>query len=85
MAVDKNTNSEDEVVKAIREEYEKKLHDAEVKHAEEMKQAEEKHIAQIRALLSGQKETAQEADEESEEKDMVTQAIERLQKKYYKK
>ena len=49
---------EDAVLIAVREEYEKKLEEQrkafEEEKAKALKEAEEKHIAQIRALLSGQ-------------------------------
>lgn len=49
---------EDAVVKAVREEYEKKLADQQKAFEEDkrkaLEEAEEKHIKQIRALLSGE-------------------------------
>lgn len=82
---DKNIDCEDAVVKAIKEEYEKKLEEERARHAEEMKASEEKHVAQIRALLSGRNDTeAQRGKENVEEQDEVESAIEKLRKKYLK-
>ncbi|WP_291630653.1 hypothetical protein [Clostridium sp.] len=51
--------NEDEVIKAIKEEYEKKLEEQKKQLEEEkdkaIKDLEEKHIKQIRSLLSGEK------------------------------
>lgn len=53
-------NNESEVIVAIREEYEKKLEqqkeELNKEKEEALRQSEEKHIAQIRALMSGREE-----------------------------
>lgn len=50
---EENKTNETEVIKAVREEFEKKLAEQEEKHKQDLKDMETKHIAQIRALMSG--------------------------------
>ena len=56
---EKKQEQDDAVIKAIKEEYEKKLEEQRIRFEEEKKkaldEAEEKHVKQIRALLSGER------------------------------
>ena len=69
----KNTNSdeeqkqEDAVIVAIREEYEKKFAEQEERHKQELAEVEQKHVSQIRALMSGKRFTDEEEQKKAEE------------------
>lgn len=87
MEVDKTIDSnEDEVLKAVKEEYEKKLEEQRLEHERVIKEMESKHIAQIRALLStgGKSEEKSSNTIDDEEKDMFTDACDKLRKKFIK-
>lgn len=75
---------EDAVLVAVREEYEKKLEEQrkafEEEKAKALKEAEEKHIAQIRALLSGQ--PSKEEKHEQEEKSLFDETMAKMKEKY---
>lgn len=80
MSEEVKVEQEDEVLKAVREEYEKKLEEQRKAFEEEKKQAlaeaEEKHIKQIRALLSGEGHIPREdKTEEIEETKSVEETI----------
>lgn len=68
----KKQEQDEAVIKAIKEEYEKKLEEQRVHFEEEKKkaldEAEEKHVKQIRALLSGERHV----DEKPEEREPET-------------
>ena len=77
----KEEKRQDEVITAIKEEYEKKLDDLrkelDEKKQAEIKELEAKHIAQIRALMTGREEYKKQKEEEENEN-----LVERLIKKY---
>lgn len=73
---------EDVTVKAIREEYERKLAEAEEQHKQAMKEAEDKHIAQIRALMSGREQPKQEQIEQEDNRTYEERMIDKLKKKF---
>lgn len=83
---DKNTPS-DELITALREEYEKKLKDRETELRQEFeakqKEQEERHIRDMRALLSGHKEE-QNNDSEDEEKTYEQTLLEKITQKFIK-
>lgn len=83
---DKNTPS-DELITALREEYEKKLKDREAELRQEFeakqKEQEERHIRDMRALLSGHKEE-QNDKSENEEKTFEQELLEKITQKFIK-
>lgn len=84
---DKNTPS-DELISALREEYEKKLKDREAELRQEFeakqKEQEERHIRDMRALLSGHKEEQSDKSEDEEEKTFEQDLLEKITKKFIK-
>lgn len=84
---DKNTPS-DELITALREEYEKKLKDRETELRQEFeakqKEQEERHIRDMRALLSGHKEEQSDKSEDEEEKTFEQDLLEKITKKFIK-
>lgn len=78
-------DAEDAVIKAIREEYEKKLDEQRKELSEEKERAlaeqEEKHIRQMRALLSGRQDVK---DEQVDEEKNYEQALTDSLKKRFK-
>ena len=70
----------DETLKAVKEEYEKKLlEQAEALNAEKekaLKEQEEKHIAQLRALISGQKSVEEVALESTPAEEVKEEKVE---------
>ncbi len=84
----KNTNSdeeqkqEDAVIVAIREEYEKKFAEQEERHKQELTEVEQKHVSQIRALMSGKRFTDEEQKkvEETVQKTYEQSVLEQAQK-----
>ena len=83
---DKNTPS-DELITALREEYEKKLKDREAElrqeFEEKQKEQEARHIRDMRALLSGHKE--EQSDKfEDEEKTYEQTLLEKITQKFIK-
>lgn len=83
---DKSTPS-DELITALREEYEKKLKDREVELRQEFevkqKEQEERHIRDMRALLSGHKEEQSDKSED-EEKTYEQTLLEKITQKFIK-
>lgn len=83
---DKNTHS-DELITALREEYEKKLKDREAELRQEFeakqKEQEERHIRDMRALLSGHKDE-QSNKSEDEEKSFEQELLEKITQKFIK-
>lgn len=80
-------NDEDEVIKALREEYEKKIEEQYQKDMQEkeeaLKQQEEKHIRQMRALLSGRKENKDnESVKDSDDKTYEEELTDTLKKRF---
>ena len=84
---DKNTPS-DELITALREEYEKKLKDREAELRQEFeakqKEQEERHIRDMRALLSGHKEEQSGKSEDEEEKSFEQELLEKITQKFIK-
>ena len=84
---DKNTAS-DELITALREEYEKKLKDREAELRQEFeakqKEQEERHIRDMRALLSGHKEEQSNKSEDEEEKSFEQELLEKITQKFIK-
>ena len=84
---DKSTPS-DELITALREEYEKKLKDreAELRKEVEEKQNEQeaRHIRDRRALLSGHKEEQSDKSEDEEEKTYEQTLLEKITQKFIK-
>ena len=84
---DKNTPS-DELITALREEYEKKLTDrgAELRQEfeEKQKEQEERHIRDMRALLSGHKDEQSNKSEDEEEKSFEQELLEKITQKFIK-
>ena len=84
---DKSTPS-DELITALREEYEKKLKDREAELRQEFeakqKEQEERHIREMRALLSGHKEEQIEKTEDEEEKTYEQTLLEKITQKFIK-
>ena len=84
---DKNTPS-DELITALREEYEKKLKDREAElrqeFEEKQKEQEERHIREMRALLSGHKEEQIDKTEDEEEKTYEQTLLEKITQKFIK-
>ena len=84
---DKNTPS-DELITALREEYEKKLKDREAELRQEFeakqKEQEERHIREMRALLSGHKEEQSGKSEDEEEKSFEQELLEKITQKFIK-
>lgn len=84
----KNTNSdeeqkqEDAVIVAIREEYERKFAEQEERHKQELAEVEQKHVSQIRALMSGKRFTDEEQKkvEETVQKSYEQTVLEQAQK-----
>lgn len=84
---DKNTPS-DELITALREEYEKKLKDREAELRQEFeakqREQEERHIRDMRALLSGHKEEQIDKSEDEEEKTYEQTLLEKITQKFIK-
>ena len=84
---DKSTPS-DELITALREEYEKKLKDREAELRQEFeakqKEQEERHIREMRALLSGHKEEQIEKTEDEEEKTYEQTLLEKITQTFIK-
>lgn len=84
---DKSTPS-DELITALREEYEKKLKDREAELRQEFeakqKEQEERHIRDMRALLSGHKEEQSNKSEDEEEKTFEQELLEKITQKFIK-
>lgn len=84
---DKNTPS-DELITALREEYEKKLKDREAELRQEFeakqKEQEERHIRDMRALLSGHKDEQNNKTEDEEEKSFEQELLEKITQKFIK-
>ena len=84
---DKSTPS-DELITALREEYEKKLKDreAELRQEFEAKQKEQegRHIRDMRALLSGHKDEQSDKSEDEEEKSFEQELLEKITQKFIK-
>lgn len=77
---EKVTNNE-ELIKALREEYDKKFEEAEIKHKEQIEAINKQHIAEMRALLSGK--TAEVTPpEQDEEPSFEEKLMGNLRKKY---
>lgn len=83
----KNTPS-DELITALREEYEKKLKDREAELRQEFeakqKEQEERHIRDMRALLSGHKDKQNDKSEDEEEKTFEQDLLEKITQKFIK-
>lgn len=71
----------DETLKAVKEEYEKKLlEQAEALNAEKekaLKEQEQKHIAQLRALIAGQKTVDEVKEKQTFEEKLIAQMREK--------
>lgn len=84
---DKSTPS-DELIAALREEYEKKLKDREAELRQEFeakqKEQEERHIRDMRALLSGHKDEQSNKSEDEEEKTFEQELLEKITQKFIK-
>ena len=84
---DKSTPS-DELIAALREEYEKKLKDREAELRQEFeakqKEQEERHIRDMRALLSGHNEEQRDKSEDEEEKTYEQTLLEKITQKFIK-
>ena len=84
---DKNITS-DELITALREEYEKKLKDREAELRQEFeakqKEQEERHIRDMRALLSGHKDEQNDKSEDEEEKSFEQELLEKITQKFIK-
>lgn len=84
---DKSTPS-DELITALREEYEKKLKDREAELRQEFeakqKEQEERHIRDMRALLSGHKNEQSNKSEDEEEKSFEQELLEKITQKFIK-
>lgn len=84
---DKSTPS-DELITALREEYEKKLKDREAELRQEFeakqKEQEERHIRDMRALLSGHNEEQRDKSEDEEEKSFEQELLEKITQKFIK-
>ena len=81
------TTPSDELITALREEYEKKLKDREAELRQEFeakqKEQEERHIRDMRALLSGHKEEQIDKTED-EEKTYEQTLLEKITQKFIK-
>ena len=84
---DKSTPS-DELITALREEYEKKLKDREAELRQEFeakqREQEERHIRDMRALLSGHNEEQRDKSEDEEEKTYEQTLLEKITQKFIK-
>lgn len=84
---DKSTPS-DELITALREEYEKKLKDREAELRQEFeakqKEQEARHIRDMRALLSGHKDEQSNKSEDEEEKSFEQELLEKITQKFIK-
>ena len=84
---DKNIPS-DELITALREEYEKKLKDREAELRQEFeakqKEQEARHIRDMRALLSGHKDEQSGKPEDEEEKSFEQELLEKITQKFIK-
>ncbi|MBO7693991.1 MAG: hypothetical protein J6T10_15335 [Methanobrevibacter sp.] len=73
MSEEKKQEQEDEVLKAVREEYEKKLEEQrkelEAEKQKALDEQEAKHVKQIRALLSGQGKGMSDDEEQGQEQE----------------
>lgn len=78
----------DELITALREEYEKKLKDREAELRQEFeakqKEQEERHIRDMRALLSGHKDEPSDKSEDEEEKTFEQELLEKITQKFIK-
>lgn len=78
----------DELITALREEYEKKLKDREAELRQEFvakqKEQEERHIRDMRALLSGHKDEQSDKSEDEEEKTFEQDLLEKITQKFIK-
>lgn len=78
----------DELITALREEYEKKLKDREAELRQEFeakqKEQEERHIRDMRALLSGHKDEQSDKTEDEEEKTFEQNLLEKITQKFIK-
>lgn len=78
----------DELITALREEYEKKLKDREAELRQEFeakqKEQEERHIRDMRALLSGHKDERSDKSEDEEEKSFEQELLEKITQKFIK-
>lgn len=78
----------DELITALREEYEKKLKDREAELRQEFeakqKEQEERHIRDMRALLSGHKDEQSDKSEDEEEKSFEQDLLEKITQKFIK-
>lgn len=78
----------DELITALREEYEKKLKDREAELCQEFeakqKEQEERHIRDMRALLSGHKDEQSDKSEDEEEKSFEQDLLEKITQKFIK-
>lgn len=78
----------DELITALREEYEKKLKDREAELRQEFeakqKEQEERHIRDMRALLSGHKDEQSDKSEDEEEKTYEQTLLEKITQKFIK-
>ena len=72
---------ETEVIKTIREEFEKKLDEQRAEYEKILEEEKQKHIEQIKALMTGKKEVIDE-NTEVEEKTTEEIVLENLRKKY---
>ena len=72
---------ETEVIKTIREEFEKKLEEQRAEYENILEEEKQKHIEQIKALMTGKKEVIDE-NTEVEEKTTEEIVLENLRKKY---
>ena len=72
---------ETEVIKTIREEFEKKLDEQRAEYEKKLEEEKQKHIEQIKALMTGKKEVIDETTE-VEEKTTDEIVLENLRKKY---
>ena len=84
---DKNITS-DELITALREEYEKKMSERETELRQEFeakqKEQEERHIRDMRALLSGHKDEQSNKSEDEEEKSFEQELLEKITQKFIK-
>lgn len=85
------SEEQDEVLLAVKEEYEKKLQEQreqfELEKKQALEEAEKRHVAQIRALLSGEGKVKREQYEEddkpkTEERSLYSETLAKLQAKY---
>lgn len=84
--MDKSIDS-DKMIEALREEYEKKFQEQETRLKSEFeskqKEQEDRHIREMRALLSGRVERT-ESDDESDDKTFEEDLLEKVKNKFIK-